>query len=218
LFSKRAIITQLPEVLDFHHSAPVPNLFYAGPFRDEYSEQRVAFPWERINGKPLIYASMGTIRNRLPWVFEIIAEACASSDVQLVISLGGGLSVGDLGSLSGSPMVVDYAPQIALLKRSVVTINCAGLNTTLDAIMSGIPLIAIPVAEDQPGVATRIANSGVGVVIPVRRLTVRRLQDALKEVLQNPAYRESARRLRSQLQNVNGVEVAGRIIERVLGI
>ncbi len=40
-------------------------------------------------GRPLIYASMGTLQNRLGWVFRVIAEACAELDSQLVMSFGG---------------------------------------------------------------------------------------------------------------------------------
>jgi len=50
----------------------------------------------------------------------------------------------------GQPLVVDYVPQRALLRRAMLTINCAGLNTTLDSLTCGVPLVAIPVGEDQP--------------------------------------------------------------------
>jgi UDP:flavonoid glycosyltransferase YjiC (YdhE family) len=36
----------------------------------------------------MIYASMGTLQNRVREIFETLAKACAGLDAQLVLSLG----------------------------------------------------------------------------------------------------------------------------------
>ncbi len=51
-----------------------------------------AFPWDRLDGRPLVYASLGTLQNSREAVFRRIAEACQEMQIQLVISHGGGLS------------------------------------------------------------------------------------------------------------------------------
>ena len=79
----------------------------------------------------MIYASLGSIINQRPRIFQTIAEACMNVDAQLVISLGGSVEEG-LGMLPGSPLVVDYAPQLELLRRAALTVTHAGLNTTLE--------------------------------------------------------------------------------------
>ena len=47
------------------------------------------FPWDRLDGRPLVFASLGTVpyRSNLP-VFRKILAACAGLDVQLVLALG----------------------------------------------------------------------------------------------------------------------------------
>jgi len=217
VFSKTAIITQLPQVLEFKRPCAPQQLFYTGQFADGYVRKAVEFPWNRLNGKPLIYASMGTIRNNLPWVFQRIAHACGSFDVQLVLSLGAGaVRPADLGPLPGDPIVVEYAPQIDLIRKAALVINCAGLNTTLDCVSSGVPMVAIPVAEDQPGIAARIQHAEMGRVVPLRRLTVASLRDAIRSVLDDPRYRASARRLQLAVSKINGPETAADIIEKAL--
>jgi zeaxanthin glucosyltransferase len=52
--------------------------------------------------------------------------------------------------------VTDFAPQQAVLARADLCITHAGLNTVLDALVAGVPLLALPIAFDQPGVAARI--------------------------------------------------------------
>lgn len=58
---------------------------------------------------------MGTLQNRLEWVFAEIARACMGLDAQLVISLGGGKDPAQIGPVPGNPLVVRYAPQLRLL-------------------------------------------------------------------------------------------------------
>jgi UDP:flavonoid glycosyltransferase YjiC (YdhE family) len=94
--------------------------------------ERTVFPWQRLDGRPLIYTSMGTLRNRLQKIFETIAEACAGLDAQLVLSLGSRDDV-PAGAFAGAPVVVPFAPQIDLLKRAALTITHAGLNTALES-------------------------------------------------------------------------------------
>jgi len=56
------------------------------------------------------------------------------------------------------------------------------------------------VTNDQPGVGTRVERTGVGRSIPVGRLTVARLRDAVHAVLSEPAYRERAALLRQSIR------------------
>jgi MGT family glycosyltransferase len=216
LFSTRGIITQLPASLELPRTLPR-QLFYTGQFRDDEAAARVRFEWDRLDGRPLVYASMGTVRNTSASMFRTIAEACQGLGVQLVLSLGGGLlRPADLGPLPGDPIVVHYAPQRALLDRACLTINCAGMNTTLDALRRGVPIVAIPVAEDQPGVAARIARAGVGVVAPAETLTVARLHQAIATVLRNPRTRDAARLVQGQLARIDGREQAIDLIEQLV--
>ena len=124
---------------------------------------------------------MGTLQNRSLEIFQCIAEACDGLDAQLVISLGGGSSP-ELQSLPGSPLVVEYAPQLELLKKATLTITHAGLNTVLESLSEGVPLVAIPITNDQPGVAARLAWTGAGEVVPLSGLSVPRLRAAIQQV------------------------------------
>lgn len=175
-----------------------------------------SFPFEKLTGQPLIYASMGTIQNRLLEVFQIIAEACVDLDAQLVISLGGSASPESLPNLAGSPLVVEYAPQLELLKKTTLTITHAGMNTTMECLINGVPMVAIPVANDQPRVASRIAWSGCGESIPLKKLNVSKLKAAIQKVLTEDSYKQNAVRLQSAIQQAGGVSRAADIIEQAI--
>ncbi len=216
--STLAQITQLPEVLEFEMDPRPPLLYYTGPFVDAGQRYTVAFDWSRLDGRPLVYASLGTLQNRSHEIFRIIAEACAGLHVQLVISLGGGLEPERLGVLSGDPLVVSYAPQLEIVKRAAVVITHAGLNTVLESLAEGVPLVCIPLANDQPGVASRVAARGAGVVVPPRRLNAVRLRSAVNAVLEDESYRRAARKVQTSISQIDALNLAADIVEDALKI
>ena len=121
-----------------------------------------------------------------------------------------------LGSLPGDPIVVSYAPQLELLERADLTIFHGGLNTALESLAHGVPMIAIPVTFDQPGVGARLVRSGTGRTIPVGELTDQRLRAEIQELLSNPLYRAKARDLQREIASIDWVKLAADIIESAL--
>ena len=216
--SPLAQITQLPAALEFEVKEAPPLLHYTGPFVDAHQRAPIDFPWHRLDGRPLIYASLGTLQNAARDIFRKIAQACAGLDAQLVISLGGGLDTDALGRLPNDPLVVRYAPQLEIVKRAAAVITHAGLNTTLESLAEGVPLICIPLGNDQPGVAARVAAHQAGVVVSRRKLTVERLRSAIVAVLSEERYRAAACRLQIAMQRIDGLEQASNIIEHSLKI
>ena len=213
LFSERAIVTQLPGWLDFPRTGPE-HLFYTGPFRDNGAHKQPDFPWELLSGKPLIFASLGTVRNNCAEAFRVIAEACVGLNIQLVISLGGmALLPSDIRSVPGDTIVVHYAPQEEILKRAILSITHAGVNTTLQSIFYGVPMVAIPLADDQPGMAARVVWRGMGTAVPFRRLSVSHLRSCIRTILDDSRYYSTVDRFKAKLNELRGLELASDIIE-----
>lgn len=215
--SSLAILCQEPAGFEFPRNELVEYFHFTGPYHSTTSRKRIDFPWDKLSDQPLIYASMGTLQNRLENVFQMIAKACENLDAQLVISLGGSANPEDLPPLAGKPLVVRYAPQIELLQKAALTITHAGMNTTLESLTYGVPLVAIPVTNDQPGIAARIKWSGVGEFIPVHQLETQKLKQIIKAVLATESYRQNAARLQEQINTSGGVKKAVAIIEQALG-
>ena len=216
--SRLARISQLPSAFDFPNGELPPWFHYTGPFHDGMGRAEAEFPWDKLTGEPLIYASMGTVQNGAAHVFRTIAEACSGLGCQLVLSLGENVSRESVGPLAGNCIAVRYAPQLELLRRAVLCVTHAGLNTALESLAAGVPMVAIPITNDQPGVAARIVYTGTGTAVPYRRLNPARLRRAVRAVLEDPRYREKSRRLQSGIQAGNGLERAADIIEASLGI
>ncbi|MEN9568248.1 MAG: hypothetical protein RLZZ69_3444 [Cyanobacteriota bacterium] len=215
MFSKLAMITRHIPEFEFPRQLP-PHFHFTGPFHTSIKRPHVAFPFEKLNNKPLIYASMGTLQNCQNFVFQTIAEACTNLDAQLVISLGGGLDPEALPNLPGNPLVVKYAPQLELLEKASLNITHAGLNTTLESLSYGVPMVAIPITDDQPGVAARIAWTGVGEIVQLSSLSANNLRESIKRVLKERSHKQNAVHLQEAIRRTQGVNRAVDIIEQAV--
>jgi zeaxanthin glucosyltransferase len=212
-------ITQLPRAFDFESSHWPPQFYHTGPFHDGKGRESVDFPWDRLTGEPLIYASMGTILNGRLDVFRTIVAALAKhNDLQLVLSVGDQVEPGQIGPVPSNAIIVKRAPQLELLKQASICITHAGLNTVLESLAQGVPQVAIPVTYDQPGVAARITDKQTGVVTSLDELTSDHLATLLGEVLNNSMYRDNARKLQMAIADANGLSVAADLIEESLGV
>jgi MGT family glycosyltransferase len=217
--SPLASISQTPRAFDFESSHWPAQFHHTGPFHDGKGRAQVDFPWQRLTGEPLIYASMGTILNGRLDVFRTIVAAVAKhKDLQLVLSVGDQVDLQQIGPAPSNAIIVKQAPQLELLKRTSVCITHAGLNTVLESLAQGVPQVAIPVTYDQPAVAARIAHKQTGVVASLDKLTTDHLSSLIGEVLTNRTYRDNARKLQQAIAEANGLSVAADLVEESLGV
>jgi zeaxanthin glucosyltransferase len=213
-YSNLAHLTQMPACLDFPRRRKPAHFHHLGPLIDRAARQSVPFPWDECDERPIVYASFGTLQNGSVRAFQIIAEACSTLNMQLILSTGGRSL--DLGQLPGNPIMVEKAPQLEVLKRATLMITHAGLNSVLEALSEGVPLVAIPIAHDQPGVAARVCWHNAGMVIPFGKLSVAELRMAVRRVRSDPKFALAAKDLQKKLQLLSGVDRGSTLIEEAI--
>jgi zeaxanthin glucosyltransferase len=215
LWSDLAQITQEPAEFEFPRRKLPACFHFTGPFARRSDRPRTPFPWDRLNGKPLIYASFGTTQNGNRHLYDAVAKVTANLDVQVVLSLGGSETIELPDELPENLLVVPFAPQLEILERAVLMITHAGMNSTLESLAAGVPMVAVPIAHDQHGVAARIEWTGTGVRVPAIECNPARLRSAVEAVLGNASFRETAQRFQRIIAERNGLDLAADIIERV---
>ncbi|KAI4462082.1 UDP-glucosyltransferase [Holotrichia oblita] len=101
----------------------------------------------------------------------------------------------DLPEAPKNVIIRKWFPQSDLLAHRNVKlfITHGGLLSTIESLYRGVPIIGIPVYGDQKLNIGNAVNRGYGVAIDYRELSGETLSDALKEVLENPKYSETAK-------------------------
>ncbi len=210
-----AVVSQTVKEFDLPGIPWSSKFHYAGPFFDEAGREPISFPWERLDGRPLVYASLGTLVNGLASIYKTILPAVGRMpEIQVVLAKGTNIERADLGPIPSNVIVVDQAPQIELLKRATLCITHAGLNTALESLAHGVPMVAIPIAYDQFGVAARVAYHRVGESLGLDRLSVDALHALIQRVLNTPSYHQKAQYFKNIIAQRRGLDVAAETIER----
>ena len=211
--SPRVQLAQCVRGLDFPRRELPESFHYLGPFREV---EDGAFHLAGEDGRPLVFCSFGTLQGSRAALFRSIASACAGLEVRLLIAHGGRLDPGFARTLPGDPIVTDYVPQRAVLANASLAITHAGFNTVLDALSFGVPILALPLAFEQPATGARLVRAGVGRVVRPIAATPRRLRKEIRALLNEPGYRSTAAGLRSEIASAGGVRRAADILEAQL--
>lgn len=214
-FSPTLQLAQAVEAIDFPREMLPASFHYLGPLRVS-SDEQVDFGGQ--SDRPLVFCSLGTLQGGRLGLFRNIAAACADLGLRLVITHCGRLSQRQIERLPGNPMVFDYLPQEAALAQADLVVTHAGFNTVLETLACGLPMVALPIAFDQPAVAARILRAGVGEVVKPRHASVRNLRRALSMVLSDPAYRAKAFTVQSEIAAAGGVRRAADLVEANLAL
>ena len=207
-------LVQAVPAIDFPRAALPPQCDYLGPLRDGAA---AAFDLPALAGRDFVYCSLGTLQGGRARLFGRVAGACADLGLPLVLTHCGRLGAREIARFEGEVHAFDYLPQEAVLARASVAVTHAGFNTVLESLACATPLVAMPIAFDQPAVAARIAFAGVGEVVPPRRASRRRLAEAIGRVLGDELYAAAAGRVAREIAAAGGVSRAADLIEQRLG-
>jgi MGT family glycosyltransferase len=220
--SPLAQISQTVADFEFPRKHLPPGFHHVGPLRaaSQQSPARIeALPAIDPN-RPFIFASLGTLQGHRFDLFKRIAKACRQLDAQLLVAHCGGLDARRAAALEkcGATWVCAFAPQEAALARADAVVSHAGLNTALDAVASNTPILALPIAFDQPGVAARIRHAGVGLSASPRFAGAAQLAQQLRRLMEEPGFKERCAWLADSVRQAGGSARAASIVEAALNI
>lgn len=213
LWSDRLQIAQCPAGLDFPRTMLPPSFRYGSPWRaGDEGEELVA-----VDDRPRIFCSLGSLQGARRNLFAAMTAACAAVGARAVVAHGGGLTDREADALPGDPLVQAFWPQTKVLPHCAAAILHGGFNTVLDALAAGVPIVAVPLAFEQPAIAARLARIGAGEVVPAGRALRGGLEAALRRVLTRPGYRRSAGLLATEMAGHGGVSEAAAMVRVALG-
>lgn len=209
-------ISQTVAAFDFPRQALPPHFHHVGPIRAQSAtEEDFEFPVDRA--RPFVFASLGTLQGHRHGLLLRIAKACRHLDLQLLVAHCGGLNARQVASLerAGATWVTAFARQRRALELADVVVSHAGLNTVLDALEAGTPILALPIAFDQPGVAARVIRAKAGLRASPRFTSARALTRQLLALVQDTSFRDHALGLAAAIKQAGGLTRAADLIEHL---
>ena len=92
------------------------------------------------------------------------------------------------------------------------------MNSANEAMYYGIPVIGIPQRGDQPIVANRMRELGLGEVIDKKHVTAANLKATASKILNDSSYQANMAKMRQQMLSAGGYSKAADKIERYMQV
>ncbi|WP_165455714.1 glycosyltransferase [Paracoccus subflavus] len=205
-------LSQIAPGFDYPRPANGGHIVQLGPFRQGQVTQDFPPDIRPDPARPFVYASLGTLQSHRAGLLARIARACRQAGVQVLVSHAGSLTDGQAGRIPAD-WVRSFVPQQAVLARAALCITHAGLNTALECLAAGVPMLALPLTHDQPGVAARIVQSGTGLRLHPWQRGSNRIADAVATLLADENFRARARHFAAEAASWGGAAGAVDAIE-----
>ena len=164
-------------------------------------------------GEPPIYIGFGSMAGRRPQrLAKVAIEALQVTHQRGILATGwGGLQTSHLPE---TIFKLDQAPHAWLFPHVSAVVHHGGAGTTAAGLRAGRPTIICPFLGDQPFWGRQVHALGAGPQpIPQKRLTMKTLAQAIREVTGNSDMRDKAEALGARLRAEDGIGNAIAIIE-----
>ncbi len=165
-----------------------------------------SFPFARLDGRPLVYVSFGTLHNPGLAFFQACGAALADLAVQVVLVLSPGVEAAALGAAPENFFVLPTgtAPQLRLLERAAVFVTHGAGGGLREGAWHGVPMVAVPQTYEQEILSARLAEQGAGVMLLPADVTTASLRAAVERVLAEESFRLRARELAAASRAAGG--------------
>lgn len=165
---------------------------------------------------PLLFVSLGTIFNDQAAFFLACLDAFAGTRWQVVLAVGDRVDLDAIGPVPANASVHRRVAQLDVLSRASVFITHGGMNSTMEGILAGVPLVVVPQQEEQAVTAERVSELGLGTHLMPDDATSEALAEAVARVCADEGIRERVAAMRRAAVEAGGpARAAEEILRRV---
>ena len=153
----------------------------------------------------LVVVSQGTVDNRDPGKLIEPTLAALRDTAHLVVATTGHRHTAELAEryAADNVVVADWIDFDALMQHADAFVCNGGYGSVMLALSKGVPLVLAGRLEGKLDVNARIDYVGAGVDLRSERPTARRIADAVRRVLTEPRFRETAARAKAELARLD---------------
>ncbi len=148
--------------------------------------------------------------------FRMFLEAIAGMRCHGILSVGEEMPVDSLAPLPDNVEINRDRPNAELVCRASVFACHGGMSSTLEALCSGVPVLAVPGSPYTLEVAHRVAELRLGRVVPQSELSVAALRQNLEHMIDDQALHERTRDMQRIFAESGGAASAANAVETFL--
>jgi MGT family glycosyltransferase len=204
----------LPKEFQFHSDSFDDRSCFVGACLDRPLQPT----WKNVsNGRPIILISDASYRGEIQY-FKLFMEALGDSKYHVILSIGKHISDESLGTLPHNFEINKFASHLEILPHAVLSICQGGMNSVLEAIYHGVPLICLPPTSGHLEVAYRVTELGLGLHLTRRELSADLIRTSVDRVLGDAKLLNRVKHMQELFIKSDGAKLAVDCIERFLSL
>lgn len=204
--------------LDYDRRDLPSSVRYVGPCSRHPDDGGATVGWlEAVpRERPWVHVTEGTSHYKHAFLLEAASRGLAGEPWEVILTTG-----------RNRDLVLPQAPNVhvapwllhsALLPSCAAVVTTGGAGTVVAAAAAGVPLVVVPTNWDKPDNARRVVEAELGIRLSPRRCSPASLRAAVREVIRDPAYRASARRMAARIASAPGAHGAAELLETLAPI
>jgi MGT family glycosyltransferase len=173
---------------------------------------------ELDGSRRVVLVTQGTVANHNfnLLIAPTLAALADEPDVLVIVTTGGRPIEAIPGEIPANARIASFLPFEWLLPRVNVLVTNGGYGSVNQAMSFGIPLVTAGLTEDKADVNARVAWSGVGIDLTTNEPTRDALRQAVRAVLDRPAYRLRASQMANEFAGIDTRSEILRIVNQVV--
>lgn len=185
---------------------------FAGPSLGERTNTG-SLELEEADDRPLMLISLGTAFNAWPEFYQMCIDAFRDSEWRVVMSVGTSIEPESFTDVPDHFIIRQHVPQLDVLEKAQLFVSHGGMNSTMEAMNAGVPLVVVPQMEEQEITAMRVDELGLGVHLPPKEVSVSRLQKDVQKVYQDKNILSRVKNMQQKIEETGGAKQAAAAIE-----
>jgi len=183
------------------------NYLFTGPnINVEVANSDSNFPYEKLEGKKVIYISLGSVVVSRQFL-ETCIIAFSNTDFTVVLNVSKVFKKEDF-TVPDNFILCSFAPQIEILSRASLFLTHGGMNSTHEGIYFEVPLIVFPQGGDQFMVAQAVVQNKLGLWLNSKKVSPEKLLNAANQVLEDVEIKNNIKAMSQSLKKAGGYKRA----------
>jgi UDP:flavonoid glycosyltransferase YjiC (YdhE family) len=202
-----------PRAFQFPGNIP-PGRTHCGDFID-FERTEAPLPFDPRD-KTIILCSLGTsagsYRYAAHFFTTVVKASQQARDWFFILHISDPVLI-DRYESSPNLLVTKWLPQLSCLKHTSVMVNHGGLNSIMECVHYGVPMVILPCARDQPGNAARAAYRNLALTAKMETTDSTDLLGLITAAMTQPGLKAGLKKMREAIEREQGLEKAITLIE-----
>lgn len=193
-------VVYVPKLFQPKHESFDERYVFVCPTMKAAMAPHAKIPYDAMK-RPIIYISMGSIISSRIFCKRCI-KAFGGKNLSAILSTGQ-IDPKTLGPIPQNIFTYAFVPQLEILQNVDLFITHCGMNSVNEAMSFGVPMLAMPIINDQIANAKRITELGIGMRMRAFPSTADKLCTNALQVLNSAKIKKNAYCVKERIADEN---------------